>query len=159
MALSVKELQIGDWVTILRFRENDSDRNVRVNAIGYDCILAPGMFQDETGCDPYDEKKIAPIPLTAEILEKNGWKKHATYGTEEDDCVEVIYMLYMHSFEVVFNDDEAVSIRHFVSSDDDGYDKLLIEMRDNGYKPMYVHTLQHALRLFGLTELADNFKV
>ncbi len=109
--------------------------------------------------DRADEISFQPIPLTAEILEKNGWKKHATYGNVEDGTLEVIYMLYQHSFEVVFDSKEAISIRHFVSEDDDGYDKLLIEYRDNGYKPMYVHTLQHALRLYGLDDLANNFKI
>lgn len=119
------------------------------------------LVRNENNCKQWKIgiQDIEPIPLTAEILEKNGWEKYATYGTEEDDCVEVIYMLHQHSFEVVFSDNEAVSIRHFVSWDDDGYNKLLIEMRDNGNKPMCIHTLQHALRLMGLTELANNFRV
>lgn len=33
------ELMIGDWVTILKFRENGSNRNVKVNAVGANCIL------------------------------------------------------------------------------------------------------------------------
>lgn len=154
-----KSLMIGDWVYVPMAKHT-----ARIDSI---------LSKEEAGCDAcivvdfmgqgylahYKEKDITPIPLTAEILEKNGWKKHATYGTKEDDYIEVIYMLYQHSFEVVFNDNEAVSIRHFVSSDDDGYDKLLIEMSDNNYKPMYVHILQHALLQYGLNELADNFKI
>lgn len=146
--MKATELMLGDWVSAL-------GKNCRITSID--------KYDAKVCTDPEDElfflDDIYPIPLTYEILKKNGWKKHATYGNAEDETLEEIYMLYQHSFEVVFDNKEAISIRHFVSEEDDGYDKLLIEYRDNGYKPMYVHTLQHALRLCGLDELADNFKV
>lgn len=134
--MKATELMIGDWVLY-------SDKPVKVLQLS----------------EKSDYDWVKPIHLSREILEKNGWEKHATYGNAEDETLEVIYMLYQHSFEVVLNNKEAISIRHFVSEEDDGYDKLLIEYRDNGYKPMYVHTLQHALRLCGLDVLADNFKL
>lgn len=134
--MKANELMIGDWIFY-------GDKPVKVLQLSEN--------------SKYDWVK--PIPLTYEILKKNGWRHHATYGSIEDETLEEIYMLYRYSFEVIFNNKEAISIRHFVSKEDDGYDKLLIDYRDNGYKPMYVHTLQHALRLYGLDELADNFKV
>lgn len=130
--MDCKSLMIGDWVTILRCRENDSDRNARINAIGKGCILAPRMPQDEMGCYPYDYKKIAPIPLTAEILEKNGFMDIDTLGVEA--CCG--YNIYYKSGE--------------------GYGFNEVDITRPFY---YVHELQHALRLCGLNELADNFRV
>ena len=78
--------------------------------------------------------QVKPIPLTAEILEKNGW----------------VYTEYCHEYQ-------------------DG--KIIIQSRPpymwiriNGinieaFKCEYVHQYQHLLRLFGLDELANNFKV
>ena len=142
--MKATELQIFDWVY-----NSYHKKNIQWNHREMFCPNG----------NPVIGKDLYPIPLTPEILKKNGWKKHATYGNAEDGTLEEIYMLYQHSFEVVFDSKEAISIRHFVSEEDDGYDKLLIEYRDNGYKPMYVHTLQHALRLYGLDELADNFLI
>ena len=78
--------------------------------------------------------QVKPIPLTPEILEKNGW----------------VYTEYCHEYQ-------------------DG--KIIIQSRPpyiwiriNGinieaFKCEYVHQYQHLLRLFGLDELANNFKV
>ena len=75
--------------------------------------------------------QVKPIPLTAEILEKNGW-----WFSIED---------------LWLNEDVDFSIEKW-----DGkfqcYDINQIKLDS-------VHQLQHALRLCGLDELADNFKV
>ena len=77
---------------------------------------------------------LKPIPLTTGILEKNGWK----------------YTTYCHEYQ---------------------YGKNIIQCRlpymvgrINGidienFKCEYVHQYQHLLRLCGLGELANNFKV
>ena len=78
--------------------------------------------------------QVKPIPLTPKILEKNGWKRNK------------IYM-----------DMKAADYINF--SWTDKCDETLFQ---NGYYMCdceYAHTLQHALRLRGLNELADNFKV
>ena len=75
-----------------------------------------------------------PIPLTCEILKKNGW-----------ECNEN------------FMDMKATDNINF--SWTDMYGESLF---NNGYHMCdckYVHTLQHVFRLYGLDELADNFKV
>lgn len=75
---------------------------------------------------------IEPIPLTPEILEKNGW----TYD-------EIDYAWNLDKFPVLYKNEDGF-LNYY-----DG-----IEVRFN-----YVHELQRALRLCGLTELADNIKV
>ena len=83
--------------------------------------------------------QVKPIPLTPEILEKNGWKRHKIFMDIKAD----------ENFNINF-------------SWTDRYGESLFQ---NGYYMCdckYVHTLQHALRLCGLDELdelADNFKV
>ena len=78
--------------------------------------------------------QVKPIPLTTEILEKNGWK-YTTYCHEYQDGKNTIqcrlpYMLGRIS---------GIDIENF--------------------KCEYVHQYQHLLRLCGLNELANNFKV
>ena len=74
------------------------------------------------------------IPLTPEILEKNGWEHNG-----------------------IFMDKRIDGNIYFSWSDEFG-----AELYQNNYYMCYckyVHTLQHALRLCGFGELADNFKV
>ena len=74
------------------------------------------------------------IPLTAEILEKNGWKETAYWHEYQDG--ENIIQCRLPDMRGVINE---IEINHF--------------------KCEYVHQYQHLLRLYGLNELADNFKV
>ena len=96
-------------------------------------------FEDDEGnlCQLDDKcNQPEPIPLTYEILEKNGWKRHEIFMDIKAD----------ENFNINF-------------SWTDRYGESLFQ---NGYYMCdckYVHTLQHALRLCGLDELADNFKI
>lgn len=85
---------------------------------------------------PYEFSDIfEPIPLTPEILEKNGFEQNENvkgYQYPNDDiifCLEELSRVFI--FNGVYND-------------------ICI---------FYVHELQHILRICGLTELADNFKI
>lgn len=83
-------------------------------------------------------KDFEPIPLTAEILEKNGIVKVGRpYEYEDDDWIQ--RYKYGYDFDMLH-------------STKDGF-------LWKGVSLEYVHILQHALRLCGLTDLADNFKV
>lgn len=83
---------------------------------------------------------VEPIPLTAEILEKNGFENE----TSDFWKLRVDDKPYHYSFRLnkggVFGGD--------------GYN-----MNCNIYTITikFIHELQHALRLCGLTDLADNF--
>ena len=81
-----------------------------------------------------NEYKPQPIPLTPEILEKNGWKE-TEYWHEYEDGNTII----QYSLSNIWGIINGIEIEHF--------------------KCEYVHQLQHLLRLCGLDELADNFKV
>lgn len=78
--------------------------------------------------------EISPIPLTPEILEKNGWKETA-YWHEYQDGKNIIQCCLPDMRGKI----NGIEIEHF--------------------KCEYVHQYQHLLHLCGLDELADNFKI
>lgn len=80
---------------------------------------------------------IEPIPLTPEILEKNGFwvMEKVDNGAEE-------YVAYATD-GLIF---------HYNRDNDYYFPNTPISWK-------YVHELQHALRLWGLDELADNVKM
>ena len=128
--MKCKELQVGDKValingiiaTIIEVGENYAYAVLN----GYE-TMDPWEFNDQ---DNHPEG----IPITPEILEKNGWKHHA-----------------------LFMDMKADENINFGWTDMFG-----VSLYQNGYYMCdckYAHTLQHALRLAGLSEIADNFKV
>lgn len=129
-----EELMIGDWVSVIGIP-------MRIAELG---IVSAGLL-DENGEMSYNSYAIIePIPLTNEIVEKNGFSRHPDY-----DYADEVYRL-------------------FVGEEDDGDDYLKcysigicpknsrIRIRRHKY-PIpntefmgtirYVHELQHALRL------------
>ncbi len=79
------------------------------------------------------EGMVIPIPLSAKILEKNGI---ATTGYWADSIDEMELIWRDSELDWTINCDEYIIMSFH-----------------------YVHELQHALRLWELTDLADNFKV
>lgn len=80
-------------------------------------------------------KYLEPIPLTPEILEKNGFEQNENVKGYQYPNDYVIFCLEELSGVSIFNG---------------VYNDICINC---------VHELQHVLRLCGLTELADNFKI
>lgn len=113
--LESKDLMIGDWIS---FRGH----LFRVNF--------PMLERINSGVE------VDPIPLTPEILEKNGFVfDHDVF----DGIYPMINIIYC-DYKLLVDDGKYI---------DGGENKNIL----------YVHELQHALRLCGLTDLADNFKV
>ena len=81
--------------------------------------------------------QVKPIPLTPKILEKNGFwvMKKVDNGAEEYIAYAIDGLIF-----------------HYNRDNDYYFPNTPISWK-------YVHELQHALRLCGLNELADNFKV
>lgn len=82
---------------------------------------------------------FAPIPLTTEILEKNGFRFFKAAG----EIHPYYYLPHKFSMKCAVNGD-----KHFY------LDCIGADIRIYN-----VHELQHILRLCGLNELADNFIV
>ena len=90
--------------------------------------------------------QVKPIPLTAEILEKDGWERDIDKEWEYNNSH--ILPHYCYQWEK-----QNVKIEMYAGLE--GFTISLII----GHRFYAVHELQHALRLCGLDELADNFKV
>ena len=116
------ELSIGDWV------RNCKGTNLRITEIPWNCIVTKHKGIEHA----LRFSSIHPIPLTPEILEKNGFRKNGNYNEwnlgEWDDI----------PFIGVSLDRQCIRIKHF------GND-IYIEG-----KVVYVHQLQNALRLAGV---------
>ena len=132
--IKCRDLMVGDWIT------NRNGFPMQITNVGDDYAYA--TFEGNEG-DPweFDDKddQPEPIPITPEILEKNGFIKvnsqRYDYGYPDTDC----YVKVNPKKNMIH-----VNGRNANS---------------NLYSHSFVHELQRALRLCGLNELADNFKV
>ena len=124
--MKCRDLMVGDWCC------SGHGLPMQITNVGEDYAYAtwegnegdPWEFDDK-----YDQPK--PIPLTPEILEKNGW-----WFNVEDEWLHYEVNFTIEKFNGRFQ----------------CYDINQIKLDS-------VHELQHALRLCGLNELADNFKL
>lgn len=142
--IKCRALMVGDWIT------NRNGFPMQITNVGEDYAYA--TFEGNEG-DPweFDDKgdQPQPIPLTAEILEKNG------FGMFKYDRWVQYYRIFGNS------------VIPFVLYSTIGGEMLSQEVdifststnTNCGIDVNYVHEIQHALRLCGLNELADNFKV
>ena len=93
---------------------------------------------------------IHPIPLTAEIAEKNGFvvtKRGSTNKLMVNHNNGYVIEVFFFPTNLVFN----IEHNYFL-----GDEYVMDRVHKCGH---YFHELQHALRLCGLKELADNLKV
>lgn len=74
-------LKIGDWVRLIADEDPEQHSNQRVTAITKDFFDGDNVRLDVPDDEFWLGREIEPIPLTKEILEKNGFKadKHLTY--------------------------------------------------------------------------------
>ena len=127
--MKAEDLMIGDWVYYSS--KKDIVQVVGISGIQYsfnqqDVILYGDCFKDFDGrgrWESHTTKSLSPIPLTPEILEKNGF----FIDTYKDG-----YEKFWVRGDFVFG------INGFTS------------VGRNNFKIEYVHQLQHALRLCGI---------
>ena len=118
--LNCKSLMIGDWVVYTEFGKNDIDKIE---------TLEPRRVWLEHGRTYVPIEFVEPIPLTIEILKKNGFVKD-----EKDD--NMYYWNWSVIDDCMSYDKETSKVRIF-SVSGLTFVKIL----------QYVHELQHALRL------------
>ena len=116
--MKATELMIGDWVMVKVLSQ----------------IPNTYVLHTWTANDYSRDIQVKPIPLTHEILEKNGWKE-TQYWLEYQDGKNTIQCCLPDMRGII----NGIEIENF--------------------KCEYAHQYQHLLRLCGLNELADNFKV
>ena len=137
--MELKNLMIGDWVMI-----NNSPCKIWA-------INEHGVFT-EKGTSDYSTEEIEAIPITLEILEKNGWQFDPIIRGE--------------SLWVYKNDKITLSLNF--PNESKRFAGVLGIFTEHAIRTLpgflwqdtlYVHELQHALRLCGLDEFADNFNI
>lgn len=141
--MKATDLMIGDWVgrvfddkrIIEDYRQVDW---IRTGEIGMRYRKVWSI-----GC-------IEPIPLTPEILEKNGFERSVLIPSKfyrNIDNERLIFCPHSSCYDLGY-------VHWNESNDADIMHRLEVQQ-----PIMYIHQMQHALRLCGLDELADNFKV
>ena len=118
--LTCGDLMIGDWAKLSKGNWSEI-RQLELIDIE---MIAEGVYFAEA------------IPLTAEILEKNGLKNYEEYPE---------YKIKTNEFEIWVIFDEPQNCVHV-----EKYDKGIPTIYHN--KIMFVHELQHALRLCGIND-------
>jgi hypothetical protein len=137
--MKASDLMIGDWISC-------GGRNLRINEIG-------GMFCLDAVDDLFAAlEDVEPIPLTPEILERNGfWFGYTT--NEEDFCGSTgagypekgwCWDEGAGTIKIIFPTEADGGL---VVLDDGNFDR---EMSFVFVKTVYVHELQHALKLCGI---------
>lgn len=155
IVMKCKELMIGDLINNLYGVQM---RVVKVYD-GY-AYAAPVNSRRTTWRFDDECEHPVPIPLTSEILKKNGWYWGLT--SDEEDMVSLFEGAYDEHWVY---DEGAGEISLFFPEDTDGGLLKIDDQKFNRHlnflwnDTLYVHELQRALRLCGLDELADNFKV
>ena len=137
--MKIKNLMIGDWVM----------------ANNVPCKIWPinehGVFS-EKGTSYYSMEEIKAIPITPEILEKNGWYLKPAMKGDSDSCW--LYKNDKITLSLSFPSERSVGVLGMFT------EHAIRTMPGFLWQDtLYVHELQHALRLCGLEELADNFEV
>lgn len=125
--MKATELMVGDLVCL----KDDTKYELPLKVDG---IIEDDISLEGDGFLGGIDGLIRPIPITPEILKKNGWEE-TEYWHEYEDGNTII----QYSLSNIWGIINGIEIEHF--------------------KCEYVHQLQHLLRLCGLDELADNFKV
>ena len=143
--MKCKELMIYDWI---------EDRNgfpMKISLIGETHsraaviddagVIASYWDFDDNSNEPY------PVKLSGEILEKNGWifnEEVMNYGVKCWSYCDGDVKLSLSLPDGDGKERMVILYERFLDSDSIVYDNA------------YVHILQHQLRCYGLTELADN---
>ena len=133
--MKATELMIGDWL------QHASGKYFQVTRID---MWGDGSVHFACGHPHLWEynNKFSPIPLTEEILEKNGF----VYKEEEETCAtEAFHHWWLEGSAFALNDDS------WWRSIKDGN----LHVKFGIFPLKYVHQLQHALRLCGIDKTIE----
>lgn len=144
--MKANELQIGDWVNFLIDVEGGDTENDPQNEV-YQPMQVNTIASWEVGGEvesregvTNDPEQLLPIPLTTEILEKNGFTKSTPPPGIHARCYEL---------------DNKKDRYNLTIADYNKYKRLLLDVDSEdsecfNIKCDYVHQLQHALSLCGI---------
>lgn len=131
--LSAKDLMIGDWVVNTEFEKNEVDTIE---------TLEPSRVWLTHGKTYVPIEYIAPVPLTEEILEKNGFELEC----HREDDHRVYFYIIPKVLHINVQRNDKSSLRKVEREKDWGM-RILAYIGNVDYNLDYVHELQHAMRL------------
>lgn len=140
--LTAKDLMIGDWV---KYKDGTVVQIARVGDVSP--MDAPIYCHTQLeGYFPCQFEDIEPIPLTAEILEKNGFSELM----EHDEWSRIFRVYHDDLFiEVGIYEPMFINIGYV---DNEGEEQPLSDIVKVHGENFYVHELKHALRLCGIND-------
>lgn len=141
--MKATELMIGDLVCL----KDDIKCELPLKIDG---VLTNDISLEGEGFLGGAEGLIRPIPITPEILEKNGFERGVITPSKfyrNIDNERLMFCSYGSCYGLGY-------VHWNESNDADIMHRLEVQQ-----PIMYIHQMQNALRLFGLDQLADNFKV
>lgn len=147
--MKAEELMIGDYIK----HGFGGIGKVTELSKGIVTVYDKGLDDGEGNCEVnFAENEIQPIPLTPEILEKSDFKKDAFTNLSPD----------------YYFDNDEYSICVNLNSTCDKSKSMWIEKRSSRFtvsieetrhsldkRPLYVHQLQHALKLCGIEKTIE----
>ena len=122
MILDSKDLMIDDWVHSKHHNVNTQITSIESNAV---------WLRDNSCWERHFMPEVEPIPITAEILKKNGFyhERNVGYVYEDSENYEVIFDSFNQELRILYNRDVVLNLQEW---------------------EFPVHRLQHALRLCGI---------
>lgn len=146
-----RDLMVGDWIA------DNNGFQWQITVVGDDYAYA--TFEGNEG-DPWEfnDKDDQPegIPLTKEMLDANGFRYEKDYGPFYHSILGSYHCKPDYCACVEYKETSAGRKICYIDCQNREYGK---ESSVTIRREFYVHTLQQALRLVGLSEIADNFKV
>lgn len=147
VTIRCRALMVGDWCC------DEHGFPMQITNVGDDYAYA--TFEGNEG-DPweYDDKDDQPcaIEITKELLEANGWGEPSFMRSEWDSIVLKYYFVKNEGNTHLEYTSGTLAIWFNYTKNSGEDSDILVPCK-------YVHQLQQALRLAGMTELANNFKV
>lgn len=163
--MKVEEIMIGDWITHAAYLHGGDNpphiTNVQIkNIYGYEINC---KIEDYTILSGTRLSECKPIPITEELLRKNGFYVYSNDDYSEAKLEVEIDNLNYQICGTRKTDKWHISIYKTKWEDRTKGKRDSCCLFSSGlfgeYKQIYVHEMQHYLRVSGLNDLADNFKI
>ena len=143
-----RDLMVGDWCC------DKHGFPMQITNVGDDYAYA--TFEGNEG-DPWEfddnDDQPQPIHLTNDILKKNGWEMESYMLPPYASFIRTYYFTKDEGYTHLELKGNTLKIWFYYEKNNDGvYSDIVIPVN-------YVHQLQRALRLAGMTDMANNFKV
>ena len=134
--MTIYDFQIGDWASFSELRTPGNFSQCKVAGLDEEKNYVLFKYNKTWGYYAHPRlDKIEPIQITEKMLLANGWTKNEALQAYWLNGNDLLFEWYINRRALFIND---------------GLIPVPVQ---------YVHQLQHAFRLCGLTDMADEFKI